>query len=191
MLMLLPQVRLRYFRDDEPMTSQPNRAHPHRIKRTAYAVLFCAAASLAVADRPTLAAEGPFAGLAGSWSGAGTITLSDGGRERIRCRATYLAGAGGTTLQQSLRCASDSYHFELQSNVRADGGVISGSWSESTRGVNGSVSGRVRGNQIEALVDAPGFSATVTIVTHASRQSVSIRSLGREFSGAAITLNRS
>lgn len=162
-----------------------------RLARTTAAALLFAAASLIIAEHPASAADGPFAGLSGSWAGAGTIILSNGGRERIRCRAAYMAGSGGSSLQQSLRCASDSYHFELRSNVRADGSSITGSWSELTRNVNGSVTGRVRGNQIEALVDAPGFSATITIVTQGSRQSVSIRSLSQEFSGATISLNRS
>jgi hypothetical protein len=163
----------------------------HRVARAASAVLLFAAAMLAVAERPALAAEGPFAGLAGSWSGSGAVSLPNGARERIRCRATYTVGSGGNSLQQSLRCASDSYHFELRSSVNSDGSSISGSWSESTRNLNGRVSGRARGNQITALVEANGFSATITIVTNGSRQSVSIRSLSHELAGATISLSRS
>ena len=159
--------------------------------RTACAVVLFAAALFTVAEAPALAAEGPFAGLAGSWSGSGAVSLPNGARERIRCRATYTVGSGGNSLQQSLRCASDSYHFELQSNVNSDGNSISGSWSESTRNLNGRVSGRARGNLINALVEANGFSATITIATNGNRQSVSIRSLSHELAGAAISLNRS
>src|ERR1700744_1237291 len=56
-------------------------------------------------------AKGPFARLAGSWSGSGTIAASNGSRERIRCVATYAVGGGGHALAQNLRCASDSYKF--------------------------------------------------------------------------------
>ena len=42
------------------------------------------------------AQSGPFAGMAGNWSGGGTVTLDDGSSERLRCRATYAVGAGGT-----------------------------------------------------------------------------------------------
>ena len=38
---------------------------------------------------------GPFAGLAGTWTGGGTVSLASGASERIRCRATY-AGGGAT-----------------------------------------------------------------------------------------------
>ena len=172
------------------MILQPNRSRARGMARTAAAALFLVAALFIVAKRPAFA-DGPFAGLGGSWSGNGTVSLSDGGRERIRCRATYTVGSGGNTLQQTLRCASDSYHFDLRSDVTASGGSISGSWSESTRNLNGRVSGSSRGNQIQALVEASGFSATITIVTNGSRQTVSIRSLSQEFSGATISLNRS
>ena len=71
---------------------------------------------------PSYAESGPFAGMAGNWSGGGTITLDDGSSERIRCRATYAVGAGGNGLNQTLSCASDSYKFNLTSNVIAQGG---------------------------------------------------------------------
>src|ERR1043165_1842546 len=83
------------------------------------------------------AQSGPFAGMAGVWSGGGTVTLDDGSSERIRCRATYAVGAGGNGLNQSLTCASDSYRFNLSSNVIARGGSLSGTWSETSRNVNG------------------------------------------------------
>jgi hypothetical protein len=170
------------------MILQLNHGRVRWVARAASAALLFVAASLTGAERPAFA-EGPFAGLDGVWSGNGTVSLSNGGRERIRCRATYAVGAGGSTLQQSLRCASDSYNFDLRSDVRSDGSSLTGSWSESTRNVNGNISGRVRGNQIDALVEAAGFSASITIVTHGSKQSVSIRSQG-EFTGAAISLSR-
>src|SRR5437773_1886626 len=85
------------------------------------------------------AQSGPFAGMAGNWSGGGTVTLDDGSKERIRCRATYAVGAGGTGLNLSLTCASDSYKFILSSNVVAQGGALSGTWSESSRGISGNL----------------------------------------------------
>ena len=33
---------------------------------------------------------GPFAGFDGAWSGTGTVALSDGSVERIRCKASLL-----------------------------------------------------------------------------------------------------
>jgi hypothetical protein len=60
--------------------------------------------------------EGPFLGLSGHWSGAGTVTMTNGVTERIRCKATYAVNATGKAVQQTLRCASDSYRVEISSN---------------------------------------------------------------------------
>src|SRR5436853_2655022 len=94
-----------------------------------------------VSGSVSYAQSGPFAGMAGVWAGGGTITLDDGSSERIRCRATYAVGAGGNGLNQSLTCASDSYRFNLSSNVVARGDVLSGTWSETSRNVSGNVEG--------------------------------------------------
>jgi hypothetical protein len=133
---------------------------------------------------------GPFAGLAGSWAGTGAITLSSGSRERIRCRAVYEA-PGGKTLALRLRCASDSYNFDLIANLTHQGDAISGSWSETSRNVSGSVSGRAAGGTIQAVASSAVFSANLTLTTHGTKQSVSIRSPGTDLTEAAITLNRS
>src|SRR5260370_20501500 len=96
------------------------------------------------------AQAGPFAALSGSWSGGGTIWLASGANERIRCRAAYDVGSGGRALQLSIRCASDSYNFDLAGSVVYQGGAITGTWSESSRGVNGAVSGSAGGNHVRA-----------------------------------------
>jgi hypothetical protein len=134
-------------------------------------------------------AGGPFAGMAGVWSGAGTVTLDDGSTERIRCRATYAVGAGGNGLQQTLTCASDSYKFNLASNVTAQGSAISGSWSETSRNINGNIEGRAGGGTIQVVASAPGFNANISLTTRGNKQSVVIRAES-QFKGATISLTR-
>ena len=136
------------------------------------------------------AQSGPFAGLSGAWSGTGTIAMSNGANERIRCRATYDVGGDGNNLQQSLRCASDSYRFELASNVRYAGGRISGTWSEASRNASGNISGTVKGGEILARADGPAFAANLLLFTRGNQQSVSIRSAGTDISEVSITLSR-
>jgi hypothetical protein len=122
--------------------------------------------------------EGPFLGLSGYWSGAGTVTMMNGATERIRCKATYAVNATGKTVQQTLRCASDSYRFEISSNVISNGGSLSGSWAEATHGVSGNISGRASGAEIVANVAGPGFTAQLDVRTQGERQSVTIRPQG-------------
>jgi hypothetical protein len=152
-------------------------------------------AALAVAflyfPAPSGAQRGPFAGLAGNWSGSGFIMVANGGRERLRCRATYAVGGDGTRLQQNLRCASDSYRFDVNGDVVSEGGVLTGTWSEANRNVSGNVSGRVSGGQIQARIEGPGFSAGMTINTRGSRQSVTISSPGHEITQVSIDLTKS
>jgi hypothetical protein len=149
-----------------------------------------AAALLHFLPAPSLAQHGPFVGLSGTWSGGGFIRLSSGQSERLRCRANYHVGENGTRLQQSLRCASDSYRFDVSSNIVAEGGTLTGSWSETSRNVSGSVSGRVSGNQILARIEGAGFSANLVLNTRGDRQTVLIQSPGHEVTEVSVTLAR-
>lgn len=134
------------------------------------------------------AQSGPFTGFDGSWAGSGTVSLADGSNERIRCRATYNV-SGGTALQQTLRCASDSYKFDLSSNVTSQGNRISGSWSEASRNLNGNLQGTAGDGRIEVFVEAAGFAANLSLTTRGNKQSVSISSKG-EIRGVNITMTK-
>lgn len=136
------------------------------------------------------AESGPFAGLAGAWSGNGTITLDDGSKERIRCRATYAVGAGGNGVNLNLKCASDSYKFDLSGNVLAQGQALSGTWSEGIRNVSGNLEGRGAGGSFQVVASGPGFSANIGLKTQGAKQSVVIQSEG-VFRTVSISLNRS
>jgi hypothetical protein len=157
------------------------------IRRLIFAVVTLFVAS--VSGSASYAQSGPFAGMAGNWSGGGTVTLDDGSTERIRCRATYAVGAGGNGLNQSLLCASDSYKFDLRGNVIAEGGSLSGTWSESSRGVNGTLQGRGANGNFQVVASAAGFNANISLTTRGNRQSVVIRA-ENQFRGASISLSR-
>ena len=136
------------------------------------------------------AQSGPFAGFSGTWSGNGTVSLSDGSTERIRCKADYKVDGSGTGLKQNLRCASDSYKFELSSDVTSQGNRISGNWSEASRNVFGNLQGTAGGGQIDVFVEAAGFAANLTLRTTGNRQTVQISSKG-DIRGVNITMVKS
>jgi len=133
------------------------------------------------------AQSGPFAGLGGTWSGNGTVELSDGTTERIRCKADYKVNDTGLNLKQSLRCASDSYKFDLSSDVTSQGERISGNWSEASRNVFGNLQGTAGGGRIEVFVEAAGFAANLLVSTSGKKQTVQISSKG-EIRGVNITM---
>lgn len=156
-----------------------------KFRRLLPAAAIVLAASFAAS--PGHAQSGPFAGLAGSWSGGGTVTLDDGSKERIRCRATY--APRGAEMNMTLTCASDAYKFALSANVVDQGGAISGSWSESSRNVSGSLQGRGGGGNFEVVAAAAGFNANISLRTAGNKQSIGMRA-DSQFRGAAISLSR-
>lgn len=147
----------------------------------AAAVLFAAG----IANSESKAQSGPFAPMAGSWSGGGVVTLDDGSTERIRCRAKY--APIGPTMEMSLTCASDAYKFNLGANVRAEGSSISGSWSEASRNISGSLQGRGGGGNFEVVASAAGFNANIALRTSGRKQTVTMRA-DSQFRGANITM---
>ena len=135
------------------------------------------------------ASSSPFTAMSGSWAGSGTITTSNGNKERIRCRAKYDVDGAGSNLDLTLRCASDSYTFVLQSTATHSNGAVSGTWSETTRGVGGNLEGNAQGNAISLRVSGV-ISATLGVSTNANQQSISIQAPGTELQSVAISMNR-
>ena len=164
------------------------------LNRQAKSVLTLAAAAallgLSALPSSVEAFSSPFTAMSGSWSGTGTITTSNGNKERIRCRAKYDVDSGGSSLDLTLRCASDSYNFELQSNAtHSSNGTVSGTWSENTRHVGGNIDGSARGNAISLRVSGV-ISATLGVNTNANQQSISIQAPGTELQSVAISMSR-
>jgi hypothetical protein len=149
---------------------------------------------------------------------SGNLTMANGATERIRCKATFAVNATGKAVQQTLRCASDSYRVEINGNVIFEGGSLSGSWAEATRGVSGNISGRASGAEIVANVagefqkqrailwvhasrqckraegyahNDPGFTARLDVRTQGDRQSVTIRpQAGTDVAAVSIALRK-
>jgi len=134
-------------------------------------------------------ADNPFTALPGSWTGTGTIAMSSGTKERIRCQASYRL-ENPTNLRLEMSCTSDSYRFELRSHITYDDQTVSGSWNETTRGVGGQITGRASGARIQARAEGQTFTALLDMTTRGNRQSVSIQSPGSEMSGVTIVLTR-
>ena len=150
--------------------------------------------SLAVCIADSSYAQGiaPFKRLAGQWSGSGSIDLTDGRREPIRCRASYDVLSDQRNLQLNIRCASDSYNFDLRASAVYSAGSVSGTWSESTRLVAGTIAGRADGDHIHVVAKAASFSASLSLATHGARQSVVIKAHSADagIKGVSISLRR-
>jgi hypothetical protein len=77
----------------------------------------------------------------------------------------------------------------LTGNVIAEGGEISGTWGESSRGLQGNLRGRGANGNFQVIASAPGFAANLSLSTRGNRQSIVIRSESG-FRSASISLSR-
>jgi hypothetical protein len=150
-------------------------------------------AAIAVSPLPASAADGPFAEFPGSWSGAGTLKPENGAAERIRCNANYRQGSAPNEINLQLRCASDSYNFDLSGEFSVDGQrQVAGRWTERTRSVGGTAIGNTSGDRLQLHVESAGFAAELIMITKNKRQSVTIDSHGAgQVVKASISLSRS
>lgn len=144
---------------------------------------------LSIVGSRNAVAEGPFSAMGGTWSGPGTITVN-GNKERLRCRANYDVKNAGSTFDLNIRCASDSYKFDLAGGVNYVNGAVTGSWSESAHGAAGSISGTVSGGVIRVSAAGPYFSALLSMNTRGSTQSISLNSPGSQISSVTINLSK-
>jgi hypothetical protein len=136
-------------------------------------------------------AAGPFEGLPGMWSGNGTVTYASGTKERLRCRVQY-AQNNPDNLQQALRCASDSYKFEINAYFDNANGQISGHWAELTMDITGTLSGTAAtGGQITGDLAGPGFVAQLLVTTKGDRQHVNIAAELEEIRAVDIEVRKS
>ena len=155
------------------------------------AILGSATIALLVGTSAIAQAAGPFSSFAGNWTGVGTVSVENGTKERLRCKAHYDVGSAGETLSQNLTCASDSYKFNVVSHVRAEGGSISGDWAETSRNATGRISGQITPTQISAHVAGVGFTADIGIAARGGRQSVTISPTGTDIKNVSVTMSKS
>ena len=157
--------------------------------RVIFAAVGAALMALMAGSSAVQASEAPFAAMAGAWSGTGTITLASGVKEQIRCRANNNVDGSGANLVLALRCASDSYKFDLQGNVTHNAGAVSGTWAELTHRVGGTITGSANANRVSVRVEGT-IAAMLAVTTKGNQQQISIESPGSEMSEVAISMNR-
>jgi hypothetical protein len=146
--------------------------------------------SVAVAQG-SAGANDPFAGLDGSWSGSGTVRMQNGSSERLTCNASYQRTPSGATLNQTLRCRSDSYRVDLRTTVIARGAGFSGTFVETVKNVQGRITGQASQGQVRATAQASAVTVNLSIATRGNQQTISLRSQGNDSTQVSITLRRS
>ena len=148
------------------------------------------AAGLALVILSPSYAQATLDGLAGTWSGSGSMKPSDGPRERVRCKVAYSVKKPGRALGLELRCASEAYKMVLSANIEQNGTQLSGNWFESEYRQGGKISGTSADGLIEARIEGDTVAALVTIRTKGNHQSFAMEAPGAWVSEVAIELNR-
>jgi hypothetical protein len=93
-------------------------------------------------------------------------------------------------VSQSLICASDSYRFEVQSDVVVNGRDVEGQWQETTRNARGKLVGQVADGQFVGNVSGPGFTAEISLRMAGGKQAVNITPHGSDVARVDIVLSR-
>lgn len=135
-------------------------------------------------------AEGPFAGLTGTWRGAAEVRLQSGSSETLKCFAYYTPKSTGAELGLAIRCASASNKIELRAQLTAQAGKVSGRWEERTYNAAGDVTGQAQEGRLMLTIEGGAFRGSMAVRTNGPNQSVSIKTEGIALQGVNINLSR-
>jgi len=166
----------------------------HGLTRWSAVVLTALAMTALPATQESAAAAGLFVGMEGAWRGEGTIDWKTGERERMRCTAKYEVENEGNRLIQSLTCATDSTRLVIKSTItyNPDAGAVTGTWAETSYGINGFVTGNAGPGKVQAQVKSADnrFNARVNVTLRGAEQTVSILPRNFDVTAVEVTLHR-
>jgi hypothetical protein len=134
------------------------------------------------------AAANPIGEMAGYWTGAGSVTLSSGNTERVKCAVIYKVSEDVGQIRQSIRCASTDYSINATAELRVKGEQVSGNWEEKTYSATGEVSGRYTGESLVLSIQGANFTAAMNVSLSACKQSISIAPKGLDVDRISIGL---
>jgi hypothetical protein len=132
----------------------------------------------------------PIEDMNGYWSGSGSVVLSNGNTERVKCSVFYKVSEGGTQIRQAMRCASADYKIDALAELRVRGEKVSGSWEEKTYSATGEVSGRFADNNFVLSIKGANFTAAMSVSLSDCKQNISISPQGLDVTRISIGLGK-
>jgi hypothetical protein len=108
----------------------------------------------------------PLGELPGRWSGNGSIRMTNGTTETVKCVATYFV-SGGVNITQNLRCASPSYKIDTKASLAVRSGQVTGQWEERQYAQTGAVSGRMTSSGFNLQISGAQFTAALQLTSTA------------------------
>ena len=111
----------------------------------------------------SLPAYGQQAGLDGSWSGSGRVTLPSGATESARCRATFRRQSDNT-FGMSAQCATASVRVaQTAALARVGADQFTGDFYNAEYAMSGTITITVHGNKLNASLSGGGGSASFAL----------------------------
>lgn len=134
--------------------------------------------------------ESPFLKLAGRWTGDGMLGFKSSPPERVKCRATYFLNDAKDELKQTIRCATASGNVEVISNIKNEGGKLSGHWQETTRNFAGDLKGEMTEKGLRITVEGTDLNANMDIVVKNNKQVVEIQFVNTALVGLSLIMTK-
>ena len=139
----------------------------------------------ALADGPS-----PFAALAGRWTGEGRLGFKASPAENVKCRATYFINDAKDELKQTIRCATEGGSVEILSNIKDAAGKLTGHWKETTRNLEGDLTGEVTPKGFRITVQGADLTANMDIIVRDDKQVVEIQFINTSLIGLTLLMKK-
>ncbi len=127
--------------------------------------------------------------LAGRWVGEGQLISKTDEVEKLRCRVTFLVRGKGK-IEQNIRCKSSSYQIEVRNNLLQSGSKVSGTWVDRLNEMSGTISGKINGQSIEALVKSEVFDSKLAVDVDKDKQKIELKPINGPVKRVAFQLSR-
>lgn len=112
--------------------------------------------------------------LDGRWSGWGSVKMSNGSSEQVKCVATFFVQGTGTSVRQNLRCASSGYKIDVRADITISGSAVSGTWEERNHSNTGELSGRISGSTFKLAITGQALNAAMTMSSSPCKLNINI-----------------
>ena len=127
--------------------------------------------------------------MTGYWTGGGKVVLANGSTETVKCVVTYKVA--GPQLRQNVRCAGQGFSFNGTADLQvANGGTVSGSWTENTYSAKGDVTGKATDKGFSLSISGATFTAVMDVSTSACKQSMDIVPKGLDVTRISLGLGK-
>jgi hypothetical protein len=148
------------------------------------------AAGCALGLATAAAQANPVSDLAGYWTGTGSVVLTNGNTEQVKCAVIYKVSPNGREVKQSLRCASPAYNINAAAELQVNSGAVSGKWEEKNYSQTGDVTGKLTDAGFSLAIKGLNFSAAMNVNGSACKQSINITPQGTDVTKITIGLGK-